>query len=500
MRWCPHAGMAPARLSRRRSRPGHPDLGPVPAGRRGPGVSGVRGDGRGEGRADGGGRRGRGRTGGDGRGPGPGQAGLDPADGARRPLARARDRQRPARGAGAAAAGARDPAHQRAAALGRRRFEGAGEHRLPVPRRPRLLREARTARRRQRGRPRGARRADAARGAVGRHGGHGAGEAGRGAPGGAAADGAGTGRPLRRRAAQVGHPVRSARHRQDQLRQGGRLPARLAVRGAVPVPARRRHQRGAGHGAAGGVRGPGGAGLGGAVHRRGGGDRRRAFRQGGRSRPRGDQRTPQADPRVPRARRPAAGVRDQLRTVPGRRLPAAGAVRLRHPHRPAGPDRPRGHLDPLPQGRGRLGRPRSAGRRHRAVHPGRHRVRRPQGGAVGLRARGRRAPGPPGPHRGLHGRGLRNPPHPHAPGDQGVPRGHRHVHPALSAAPRPTRRTRTPSDARAPRPTHGHPAARRGEAADGRVRGRPGSRLRSWRCRSRSGTGRRSTAPARTRR
>ena len=113
--------------------------------------------------------------------------------------------------------------------------------------------------------------------------------------------------------------------------------------------------------------------------------------------------------RLPRARRPAAGVRHQLGARPRPRAAAPRALRLRAADRAA-----RRRRRARRSGSGfdaavtaePVDLPR-AGRRDRALHPRRHRVRGPQGGPGGLRARaGRRAPTP------RHGGRLRGPPSP----------------------------------------------------------------------------------------
>ena len=72
-------------------------------------------------------------------------------------------------------------------------------------------------------------------------------------------------------AAARGRPVRPAGHRQDHLRPGHRLPARLAVRRTAALPARRRGQPGGR--AARRLRPDRRAGAGARLHRRGRGDR-----------------------------------------------------------------------------------------------------------------------------------------------------------------------------------------------------------------------------------
>ena len=75
---------------------------------------------------------------------------------------------------------------------------------------------------------------------VGHAGRHGAREGPHRAPRRPAARQPRSGRSLRGQAAACDRALRPARHRQDHLRQGRRLPAGLAVRGGVPLPAGRR--------------------------------------------------------------------------------------------------------------------------------------------------------------------------------------------------------------------------------------------------------------------
>jgi GNAT superfamily N-acetyltransferase len=102
----------------------------------------------------------------------------------------------------------------------------------------------------------------------------------------------------------------------------------------------------------------------------------------------GHQRDAQAHPAVPGAGRAAAHLRRELGPRPGQRVLAARQVRLRDPGGTARPGRAGGDLGPLP-GRDpawRAGHGRDRGG-IAAVHPGRHRVRRAQDRAAGLRAR-----------------------------------------------------------------------------------------------------------------
>ena len=66
-----------------------------------------------------------------------------------------------------------------------------------------------------------------------------------------------------------------------------------------------------------------------------------------------DERAAEDDPDVPRARRPAARLRDQLRPRARPGLPAPRPLRLRDPRRRAGRRRARGDLAALPARRGR---------------------------------------------------------------------------------------------------------------------------------------------------
>ena len=84
-------------------------------------------------------------------------------------------------------------------------------------------------------------------------------------------------------------------------------------------------------------------------------------------------------PRLPRAARPAPGLRHQLHPRPGFGVPAARPVRLRHPDRPAGPAGPGGHVAALhPRCRGGRRRRRAPGGPYRGLLPRGHRVRGPQ--------------------------------------------------------------------------------------------------------------------------
>src|SRR5216683_2264600 len=87
--------------------------------------------------------------------------------------------------------------------------------------------------------------------------------------------------------------------RKDDLRQGRCLPARLTVRGTVPLPASRGLAGRPGVRVAGRVRACRRAGQGGRVHRRGGGDRRAAPAADGLCSPGRHQRDAEADPAVP---------------------------------------------------------------------------------------------------------------------------------------------------------------------------------------------------------
>ncbi len=158
--------------------------------------------------------------------------------------------------------------------------------------------------------------------------------------------------PVRRRAAARDRAVRSARNRQDHLREGDRLTPGVVVRRGLPVAPRVAPRRSRG-GSARDVHEDLRARARRRVHRRGRGDRvapagRAALADAGRH-----ERAAEDHPRVPRAAGPAADLRHELHQGAGCRFPPSRPFRLRHPDRAARRRGAAGDLGALHPCRGR---------------------------------------------------------------------------------------------------------------------------------------------------
>lgn len=179
-----------------------------------------------------------------------------------------------------------------------------------------------------------ARRADGRPGAVGPPARDGARQGDHRAAGHSSPVRAGPGEPSRRGPAQGERAVRSARHRQDHLREGHRLTSAMAVRRSQPGRARRRRRGAAGRSTGGPLRAHPRPGLGRRVRRRGGGPRLRSAR-GPPGRLQRDERVSPPDPAAAGQAEPCARLRHELGGPPRSDFPASGPVRLRAARRAA---------------------------------------------------------------------------------------------------------------------------------------------------------------------